>query len=105
MSGTSSLYGTSTRPVQIADRGRVLCAANPWSRGAGCGSPARPDLWGAWAGNRPGLPDSQLHKLSDRAGDGCVEVIEPPVEYGVVACEMKPLIRVQGTVVMTFVRP
>jgi len=34
--------------------------ANPCHRGAGCGKSARPDLWGAWAGNRPGLPDSAL---------------------------------------------
>ena len=60
MSGTLSLYGTSTQPVQITDRERMLCVANPRSRGAGCGSPARPDPWGTWAGNRPGLPDSPL---------------------------------------------
>ncbi len=25
---------------------------------------ARPDLWGAWAGNRPGLPDT--HQIDER---------------------------------------
>jgi len=31
--------------------------SEPVSRGAGCGSPARPDLRGAGASNRLGLPD------------------------------------------------
>ena len=29
-------------------------------RGAGCGNPTSPDLWGPWAGNRPGLPDQRI---------------------------------------------
>jgi hypothetical protein len=33
----------------------VSCESD--SLGAGCGKPARPDLWGARAGDRPGLPD------------------------------------------------
>ena len=44
------------------------CVAKPHSRGAGCGSPARPDLWGAWAGDRPGLPDSALLHGPPQAG-------------------------------------
>jgi len=43
-----------------SDRVRDGCAAfrsEFMMRGAGCGKPARPDLWGPWAGNRPGLPD------------------------------------------------
>ena len=32
-------------------------------RGAGCGNPARPDLWGAGESNLPRLPDRQARKL------------------------------------------
>jgi len=40
------------------------------SRGAGCGSSARPDPWGAGEGNLPGLPDqsdSNLYLLHHRS--------------------------------------
>ena len=32
----------------------------PMIRGAGCGSPARPDLWGAGESDLPGLPDNRI---------------------------------------------
>jgi len=37
-----------------------------------------------------------LTQLSGRAGDGCVAMIEPLVEIGVSACQMKPLIQPVG---------
>jgi group II intron reverse transcriptase/maturase len=39
---------------------RSTARSEPVIRGAGCVSRARPDLWGAWASNHPGLPDAQL---------------------------------------------
>ena len=36
--------------------------ANLSIRGAGCRSPARPDLWEARGGNRSGLPDHKWHE-------------------------------------------
>ena len=44
---------------------RSAVSSEASSRRAGCGSPARPDLWGAPAGNRPGLPDSALTHCCD----------------------------------------
>gem|GEM_PF-5865706 len=36
-------------------------------RRAGCGSPARPDLWGPRAGDRPGLPDVRQEEGEPKA--------------------------------------
>jgi hypothetical protein len=68
MTKTSGFTTISTKLEQIAKlakeilRRRVLDGVSPTSseavtRRAGCGSPARPDLWGAGDWNLPGLPD------------------------------------------------
>lgn len=40
------------RPFKAPPRSKTVI------RRAGCGSPARPDLWGAWGSDPSGLPDS-----------------------------------------------
>jgi hypothetical protein len=47
-------YSLPTRP-SLAPRSKTV------SRRAGCGSPARPDLWGPREGNDPGLPECAQH--------------------------------------------
>ena len=45
-------------PLPLARlRGPVWSRSELMARGAGCLNRARPDLWGAEVGNRPGLPD------------------------------------------------
>ena len=45
-------------PTDGCGRRRLPTRSQAVTRRAGCGSSARPDPWEAWAGNRPGPPDS-----------------------------------------------
>jgi hypothetical protein len=61
MAGTLSPITVSTGLQQIAtwvQVGDIALCSEAVDRGAGCGSSARPDLWGTQAGDRLGLPDT-----------------------------------------------
>lgn len=46
------------------------------SRRAGCGSPARPDLWGAGEGDLPGLPDHSPVEASAAPQGNVLRVVD-----------------------------
>ena len=54
--GSLSSDGCESRSSFIRHTGR----SETRIRGAGCASRARPDLWGAWVSNHPGLPDARV---------------------------------------------
>ena len=62
--GTVSVIccGDPDRPQRLPERSKAVV------RRAGCGKPARPDLWEPWADNCPGPPDRDGRHFGAGAG-------------------------------------